>query len=111
MGRLGGRTPLYGPLSSVVLRQDATRWLETLLSFGITSPEIAGAIVQIAARTGDPLRDLDPAVVGIACTRLLEAGIARDSLRPLEEIVTTSIEDANRVFGEPLPAGLRLADA
>ena len=79
------------------------------MPFEVTPPELAAAIVQIAARTGDPLRDLEPAVVNSARARLREAGIAADALRPLEEVVTTSMEDANRVFGEPLPDGLRLA--
>jgi len=108
IGRLGARAPLYGPLSSIVPPQDAGRWLDALLSIKVISPELAAAIVQIAARVGDPLRDLDEERLARARTRLSEGGIDGDALRPLEEVVATSTFDANRVFGEPLPDGLRL---
>ena len=108
IGRLGARAPLYGPLSSVVPPQDAGRWLDALLSVKVMTPEVAAAIVQIAARVGDPLRDLDQEQLARARTGLRQSGIDGDALRPLEEVVATSTFDANRVFGEPLPAGLRL---
>ena len=88
--------------------QDAGRWLDALLSIKVISPELAAAIVQIAARVGDALRDLDEERLARARTRLSEGGIDGDALRPLEEVVATSTFDANRVFGEPLPDGLRL---
>jgi hypothetical protein len=108
IGRLGARAPLYGPLSSVVPPQDADRWLDALLSIRLITPDLAAAIVQIAARVGDPLRDLDEPQLARARTRLREIGIGDDALRPLEEVVATSTFDPNRVFGEPLPHGLRL---
>jgi hypothetical protein len=74
----------------------------------LISPALAAAIVQIAARVGDPLRDLDEERLARARARLCESGIGGDALRPLEEVVATSTFDANRVFGEPLPHGLRL---
>jgi hypothetical protein len=108
IGRLGARAPLYGPLSSVVPPHDADRWLDVLLSLKVITPEVAAAIVQIAARVGDPLRDLDEEQLARARTCLRESGIGGDALRPLEEVVATSTFDATRVFGEPLPHGLRL---
>jgi hypothetical protein len=108
IGRLGARAPLYGPLSSVVPPQDAERWLDVLLSIKVISPDLAGAIVQIAARVADPLRDLDEEQLARARSCLRESGIGGDALRPLEEVVASSTVDLNRVFGEPLPHGLRL---
>ncbi len=109
IGRLAARAPLYGPLSSIVPPQDAGRWVDALLSIKKITPELAAAIVQIAARVGDPLRDLDEEQLGRARTRMREGGIDGDALLPLEEVVVaTSTFDANRVFGEPLPDGLRL---
>jgi hypothetical protein len=109
IGRLAARAPLYGPLSSIVPPQDAGRWLDALLSIRKITPELAAAIVQIAARAGDPLRDLDQEQLTRARTRLHEVGIDADALRPLDEVVVaTATFDANRVFGEPLPDGLRL---
>ena len=108
IGRLGARAPLYGPLSSIAPPQDAGRWLDALLSIKTVSAELAAAVVQIAARVGDPLRDLDQERLARARSRLRESGIGGDAIRPLEEVVATSTVDANRVFGEPLPVGLRL---
>jgi actin-like ATPase involved in cell morphogenesis len=111
MGRLGARTPLYGPLSSVVPPNDATRWLDALLAIKLVTADLAAAVVQVASRVGDPLRDLDDEALARARARLGEAGIGGDALRPLEEVIPASTFDASRVFGEPLPHGLRLEDA
>jgi hypothetical protein len=108
IGRLGARAPLYGPLSSVVPASDAARWLDALGSIKLTTPDLAGAMVQIGGRTGDPMRDLHEGLLGRARDRLREAGIPEAALRPLDIVVPASIADANRVFGEPLPDGLRL---
>jgi DNA-K related protein/Hsp70 protein len=111
IGRLGARAPLYGPLNSVVPPGDAARWMDALLTIKLMTPDLAGAIVQIGARTGDPLRDLDEDRLARSRDRLRAAGISDESLRPLVSIVRSSMADANRVFGEPLPDGLRLGQS
>ena len=65
--------------------------------------------MQIGARTGDPLRDVDDAALARARDRLQGAGITDEALRHLDVVIPSSIADANRVFGEPLPDGLRLS--
>ena len=108
IGRLGARTPVYGPLTSVVPASDAGRWLEQLIAIRRDTPELAAAIVQVGALTGDPLRDLDEALLASARQRLRDAGVAPDASRPLYEVVRASFAHASRAFGEPLPNGLRL---
>jgi uncharacterized protein DUF3731 len=108
IGRLGARAPLYGPLSSTVPPQDASRWVDALLNARRTTGDLASAVVQIGALTGDPLRDLDSASLSRARQWLSDANIDEQWTRPLHNIVATSTADANRVFGEPLPHGLRL---
>lgn len=108
IGRLGARVPFHGPLSSVVPPPEASRWLTQLASTKRVTPDLAAAIVQVGARTGDPLRDVDDDARAGARQRLLAAGIDSGALRPLEDIVPASAADASRVFGEPLPDGLRL---
>ena len=110
IGRLGARTPIYGPLTSVVAASDAGRWLEELVANATDTPERFAAIVQIGAVTGDPLRDLDELVLDAARQRLRDAGVDPDEARPLYEIVTATFADTSRAFGEPLPNGLRLGD-
>jgi hypothetical protein len=109
IGRLGARTPFYGPLSSVVPPADAARWLDVLVSVKITSADFIAAIVQIAGVTGDSLRDLDEEDRQRAAARLRDAGAGEEALRALEQPVMRSAVDDSRVFGEPLPSGLRLA--
>jgi hypothetical protein len=108
IGRLGARAPLYGPLSSAVPPADAARWIEQLLAFKRMTTDVAAAILQLGALTGDPLREVEERVRSTARARLSEAGFGDEALRPLSEVVGTSTADANRVFGEPLPEGLRI---
>jgi hypothetical protein len=110
IGRLGARTPIYGPLTSVVPPADAARWLEQLTKLPPT-PELVAAIVQIAGRTGDPLRDLDEVALDAARRHSAQAQVDPDALRPLSEVVARSFADASHAFGEPLPNGLRLEAA
>ena len=110
IGRLGARTPIYGPLTSVVAASDAGRWLEELVANEQDTAEVFAAIVQIGALTGDPLRDLDELVLDAARQRLRDAGVEPDQARPLYEVVAATFADTSRAFGEPLPNGLRLSD-
>jgi hypothetical protein len=110
IGRIGARTPIYGPLTSVVAASDAGRWLEELVANERRTPELLAAIVQISALTGDALRDLDERVLDAARQRLRDAGVDQAQARPLYEIVTATFADTSRAFGEPLPNGLRLGD-
>jgi len=110
IGRLGARTPIYGPLTSVVAASDAGRWLEELVANRRSTPELFAAIVQIGALTGDPLRDLDELAADAARQRLRDAGVDPDQARPLYEVVTATFADTSRAFGEPLPNGLRLSN-
>jgi hypothetical protein len=110
IGRLGARTPIYGPLTSVVPAADAARWLEQLIALRPT-PELVAAIVEIGARTGDPLRDLDEAALDAARRHSAESQVHPDALRALSEVVARTFADASRAFGEPLPNGLRLEAA
>jgi uncharacterized protein DUF3731 len=65
--------------------------------------------VQIAGVTGDSLRDLDERERQRAGARLSDMGAGDETLRALEQPVVRSAVDVSRVFGEPLPSGLRLA--
>jgi hypothetical protein len=108
IGRLGARVPFYGPLSSIVPPEEASRWIQALLAIKRTPPELAAAVVQIGALTGDLLRDVDAAVISRARQRISDTNLDEAWARPLYEVVATSHDAASRVFGEPLPHGLRL---
>jgi len=107
IGRLGARTPIYGPLTSVVPVSVASGWLTDLIQYKQNSSELLAAIVQLGSLTGDPLRDVDEPMLDAARQRVSDAGIQSDA-QPLYEVVTETFANVSRAFGEPLPNGLQL---
>ncbi|HXW06927.1 MAG TPA: Hsp70 family protein [Vicinamibacterales bacterium] len=110
IGRAGARRPLYGPLNAVVSPAVATRWVEALLALKAIGPEVALAIVQIAAQTDDPARDVANALSARAAAVLREQGVAEDLLVPLESATPPDRAESVRIFGESLPEGLQLTE-
>ena len=108
LGRLGARVPFYGPLNCVVSPEAAMRWTSALLALPELTGHVATAISQLAARTDDPLRDLEPAFRLEVIRRLEEAGTGEEILEGLRTHVPRSRAAAVRIFGESLPEGLRL---
>jgi hypothetical protein len=108
LGRLGARIPLYGPLNCVVPAVTAAEWIIELLNLPEITHEAASAIVQLGARTKDPLRDIDESLRERAIEALNRAGVSDDVITALREYVPTNRQDAARTFGESLPMGLRL---
>jgi molecular chaperone DnaK (HSP70) len=109
VGRFGARTPLYGPLSSVVPPQAVERWLGVMLGFKRLTGEAAAAMVQMAALTGDPVRDVGDAMRERVRQRLTDEGIPEAATAPLREVVPVERQDRARLFGEALPEGLRIS--
>ena len=110
LGRLGARDPFHGEPADAVPPGVADTWLETLLHLDWkTADGAAFAAVLIARATGDPARDLPAERREAVVARLREI----DAPTPWIEMVTRptalSDGDARRVFGDSLPAGLRLA--
>jgi len=110
IGRTGARVPLYGPLNTVVDAETAAAWVRALLDVVPSSPEGAATIVQLAARTGDPARDLDEDFCREVCDRLVAAGVGPHALVRLIEVQPPSELERVRAFGESLPEGLRLLE-
>ncbi|MBO0797246.1 MAG: molecular chaperone DnaK, partial [Blastocatellia bacterium] len=109
LGRLGARIPLYGPLNCVPPVESASSWISSLLQLHEITPDVASAIVQLGALTGDPQRDIDGDLRWSALVRLNEAGMTEGLLESLREYIPPGRSDAIRIFGESLPEGLRLS--
>ncbi|RME75671.1 MAG: molecular chaperone DnaK [Planctomycetota bacterium] len=116
LGRLGERTPVFGPLNEVVPPETVERWIERLLRHRDRHP-VEGdalvrtrfALVQMARRTGDPARDVSEPVRE-RVLRWLEAHGASEAQRlPVEQIVPPAAPEQRLRFGDSLPTGLRLA--
>jgi molecular chaperone DnaK (HSP70) len=110
LGRLGARIPFYGPLNCLVPVEEAVLWLKFLLNLPTITSEIASAIVQLGARTNDPLRDIPEDLRLSVAEKLKNAGISSELIENLRSFVPPKRKDAARIFGESLPEGLRLKE-
>lgn len=108
LARLGARAPLYGPLSSVVTPAVAERWIDRLLALRLFTEEVSTTVAQIGAMTGDRARDVTPEAQQRAAGRIFSAGLPPAIARSLLHVQAADAAEAARVFGEPLPVGLRL---
>ncbi|WP_321785379.1 Hsp70 family protein [Paraburkholderia sp. J94] len=112
VGRIGARLPFYGSAHGVVPPEVATRWLDAILALDWKKVEPAMfAATQIARMTGDRSRDLDPAVRETVLRRLEHGNAPPTWIEMVREVVTLDNADTGRVFGEALPAGLKLMGA
>ncbi len=110
LGRLGARQPFHGSAHDVVTRDVATAWLQRLLALDWKKADGAPfAAAQIARLTGDRERDLDAALRETVAKRLVQAKAPETWVQMVREVVELSAQDEVRVFGDTLPAGLRLA--
>ncbi|MCG5071884.1 Hsp70 family protein [Paraburkholderia tagetis] len=109
VGRIGARLPFYGSAHGVVAPEVAARWLDAILALDWKKVEPAMfAAAQIARMTGDRSRDLEPAVREAVLRRLESANAPHTWIEMVREVVTLDNADTGRVFGEALPAGLKL---
>ncbi|MNT49871.1 DNA-K related protein [compost metagenome] len=109
MGRIGARMPFYGSAHSVVPAEIATQWVDAILALDWKKVEPAAfAAVQIARMTGDRTRDLPDESRADVVRRLEAANAPQSWIAMVREVVELDAADEGRVFGEALPAGLKL---
>ncbi|SOE73525.1 Hsp70 protein [Burkholderia sp. OK233] len=112
VGRIGARRPFYGSAHSVVPPDIAARWLNTILALDWKKVDPAAfAAVQIARMTGDRSRDLPEDLRHTVVRKLEAANAPRAWITMVGETVELDDADEGRVFGESLPAGLKLITA
>src|SRR6185437_9841510 len=68
LSRLGARQLFYGPANQVLAPSVASRWAEALLPV----PKADDALVSLARRTGDPVRDVSAATFAAVRARLTD---------------------------------------
>jgi molecular chaperone DnaK (HSP70) len=109
VGRIGARRPFYGSAHSIVPPEIAGTWLNAILALDWKKVDPAAfAAVQIARMTGDRSRDLPEDLRHTVVRRLEAANAPRAWLTMVSENVELDDADEGRVFGESLPAGLKL---
>ncbi|HEX4134399.1 MAG TPA: Hsp70 family protein [Bryobacteraceae bacterium] len=100
LSRLGARQLFYGPSNQVLAPSVASRWAEALLNL----PKAADALVSLARRTGDPVRDVSAATFAAVRAKLNDPGL----IAQLEGEAERDERALGRIFGEALPSGLVL---
>jgi molecular chaperone DnaK (HSP70) len=110
LGRMGARTPLYGPLHSVVEPEIAGEWLKELLDLPELTTATGYAITLIARRT-DRSRDIDEVLREQAISRLMALRIAEETVQLVAKCVPPERADAVRSFGESLPSDLQVVSS
>ncbi|MGU7774437.1 Hsp70 family protein [Burkholderia sp. MR1-5-21] len=109
LGRIGARRPFYGSAHGVVPADVASGWLDALFALDWKQVEPAAfAAAQIARMTGDRSRDLPPDTRDAVVRRLTAAGASATWVAMVREVIELDAADTGRVFGESLPAGLKL---
>ena len=109
--RLGARQPLYGSSHQVVGPHKAEMWLNALLERDWRRTHNAAlAAANLARRTGDRTRDIDPSLRDIVAERITQVPALAHLAQTVREVMTLERKDASRVFGESLPEGLELAE-
>ena len=91
--------------------ETAAAWIEALLKLPVLTSDTVSAIAQLGAKTDDPVRDIAEAYREDILQQLEHRGHADHLLQSLREFMPPARMDAAKVFGESLPAGLRLATA
>lgn len=109
LGRVAARVPVYGPLNSVLPPHVVEPWLDRFLNLADPHDSVSQlALMQMARFTSDRYRDVAPNI-RTDVIKHLTAGNARPHLITLvREGGTLESDEANQVFGEALPTGLRL---
>ncbi|POR52881.1 Hsp70 protein [Paraburkholderia eburnea] len=109
VGRIGARLPFYGSAHGVVPPDVAAQWLDAILALDWKKVEPAMfAAAQIARMTGDRSRDIAPELRETVLKRLESANAPHTWIEMVREVVELDNADTGRVFGEALPAGLKL---
>jgi len=109
IGRLGNRTPLYGPLNEIVNPVEATRWIDFLTGSDANDRTSMLALVQMARQSGDRHRDVSDAAASRVIEHLKSIDAPDHFIQCVLGQASFTDEDQAAVFGESLPLGIRLA--
>jgi molecular chaperone DnaK (HSP70) len=95
LSRLGARQLFYGPANQVLPASVASRWIEALIPVA----KADDALIALARRTGDPIRDVAATTFASVKARVADP----------DQLEREADERAlGRIFGEELPSGLVL---
>jgi hypothetical protein len=109
LARIGARELLYGPADRVVPPEEATKWIDDILSreWQQTKP-VGNTLAQLARKTGDRTRDLDQRVVDRLLDWMSQHPGMAEQKRYLLDVIPIARQEERTLYGESLPAGIVL---
>jgi hypothetical protein len=109
LGRVGARVPFHGERTNVVPAAVVETWIAKLLALDLDKAEGASfALASIARMTGDPRLDVAAKLRSEIADRLKKAKAPATWIDMVTRPTELSEGDRGRIFGDSLPAGLRL---
>ena len=110
ISRLGARELLYGSTDRVIPVKEALGWIRFLIGqeWKNATP-VVNAVVQMARKTGDRLRDMDPETLGPVKEWLAFQKDGLSLIPLLENPRPMEKQEETIVFGESLPLGLSIS--
>ena len=112
LGRLGSRTPVYGPLNALVPPELAEQWVARLMAWEPKEDDQRSqhlfALVQLARRTDDRYRDLSDAMRQKVVDHLRQHAAPGRYIELVSSGGHLGEEEQKLAFGESLPRGLRI---
>ncbi|WP_242343334.1 Hsp70 family protein [Anaeromyxobacter terrae] len=110
IGRLGARVPFHASAHLAVPAEAAAAWITRLLALSVSRRELVFPLAQLARRSGDRVRDVGEELRARVLAALAEGGAPAETVRAVREVAEATEEEEQRIFGESLPAGLRLVE-
>ncbi len=109
LSRLGARDLLYGSVDRVVPPVEAGRWiLQVIRHPWKKTDQVCFLVAEMARKTGDRTRDLDPGVTDTVINWLKDQNAPSGLVQMVQEKTARAMADQSMQFGEKLPAGLVL---
>lgn len=109
VGRIGARMPFHGSSHNVVSAEIVESWLTQLLKEDWKkTPQIGFAATLISRMSGDRARDISIEMRGQVLDKLKLSKAPVSWLEMVESVKELSEKEEKQIFGEALPAGLKL---
>ncbi len=110
LGRLGARVPLYGPLNTVPSAEVVAGWVERLLTYPGQDAGLPLVLMLLSRRTLDRYRDLSPKLRDEVAAELERRAAPQRLVALVQEGGHLEDQEQGQIFGESLPAGLRIVE-
>ncbi|CAM3951901.1 Hsp70 family protein [Vibrio neonatus] len=109
LARLANRRPLYGSQHNVIPVTDVQGWLKTLLDLDWNKQKMAAfAAVMMSCKTGDRTLDISEEYRAQVIDKITSSKVPQTWLHLLNSEESFDQEEAQKAFGDTLPAGLQL---